>query len=731
MVPAFLLGLCLLLQIGFTSSLRASTVRELSGLYSKTKYYSSSLNAGADAAIPPKISATCQKAVRNLRSSGLIGKYIDATGRPNSGLTLGNLVWLGSYETCKTIPDAQYCLAPGVTFTINIEGNITKLPYISWGLCVPSACTEEDIAIGIGTIAKVVMPDLPYLGGNITLSGVFCAHKSKWTNGAIITLALCIIIAALCLVGTLVDMFVVQQAWKFWVTSSEYNMDSVGGLNENGILHTGSSHHLETEEAPLLSSYGTSSHKSINPAIEIRRPIKTENRGFVVNFLVCFSMIRNTTKIMNCSVPAGAISAINGIRVLSMWWVIMGHTYLWLIIYRTLNDFALALDISRRFSFQAVNNAFFSVDSFFVLSGLLVAYLSFRRLDKNDGRLPLFQFYFHRFWRLTPAYMFVILFYANLTPFLGEGPLWYGSQKETPCHDYWWTNLLYINNFHPNSLLKECLGWSWYLANDMQFYVISPILIYIIYRFQFRGLLTGVGTLLLASLVVTAVIIGVYNTDVLESGEIQQGFKQKQGRGSYSDLVYIKPYCRIAPYLVGIALGYLIHVDKKTPGKNPLSKLPRRVECLVGWFLSIALGVSVVYGVYTYYKEDGRPFTRAKNIIYGTFSRFVWGLALAWVIYACNKGYGSLVNKFLSASYWIHPQPLDVQCVSSTSYRSRRLLLDLSNTLLSTAIRISHFIMLTVVVMSYAAAFILAIGVEFPTMQLENVLFFRCTKSRD
>lgn len=42
-------------------------------------------------------------------------------------------------------------------------------------------------------------------------------------------------------------------------------------------------------------------------------------------------------------------------------------------------------------------------------------------------------------------------------------------------------------------------------------------------RFQFRGLAIGLGSLLQASLVVTAVIIGVYNTDVLESGEIQQG----------------------------------------------------------------------------------------------------------------------------------------------------------------------------------------------------------------
>lgn len=58
-------------------------------------------------------------------------------------------------------------------------------------------------------------------------------------------------------------------------------------------------------------------------------------------------------------------------------------------------------------------------------------------------------------YRLTPSYMFVILFYANLNAFLGEGPLWYGSQVRTPCDSYWWTNLLYINNFHPFSLTKE------------------------------------------------------------------------------------------------------------------------------------------------------------------------------------------------------------------------------------------------------------------------------------
>ena len=40
------------------------------------------------------------------------------------------------------------------------------------------------------------------------------------------------------------------------------------------------------------------------------------------------------------------------------------------------------------------------------------------------------------------------------------------------------------------------------------------------------------------------------------------------------------------------------------------------------------------------------------------------------------------------------------------------------------------FYFVSVVVMSYASAFVLAVCVEFPTMQLENVLFFRNKKAR-
>lgn len=49
--------------------------------------------------------------------------------------------------------------------------------------------------------------------------------------------------------------------------------------------------------------------------------------------------------------------------------------------------------------------------------------------------------------------------------------------------------------------------------------------------------------------------------------------------------VYIKPYCRIAPYLVGIALGYLIHVEKSAPRQSPLVSRQQESTLINKWLL--------------------------------------------------------------------------------------------------------------------------------------------------
>ncbi|KAJ8021720.1 Nose resistant to fluoxetine protein 6 [Holothuria leucospilota] len=128
----------------------------------------------------------------------------------------------------------------------------------------------------------------------------------------------------------------------------------------------------------------------------------------------------------------------------------------------------------------------YSVDSFFVLSGLLVTYLTLKELQARNGKINWFLYYFHRFWRLTPAYMVTIAIWTSLTIHIGVGA---GKEERLryelqTCQDYWWTNLLYINTLppFPGSQGGGCAGWSWYLANDMQFFIISPLFIVLLFK---------------------------------------------------------------------------------------------------------------------------------------------------------------------------------------------------------------------------------------------------------
>lgn len=69
-----LLTICVLLHFDTTSSLQASTVRELSGLYSNTKHYVSAVNFNGSAADPSfqNVSQACQNAILGLKNSSRV-----------------------------------------------------------------------------------------------------------------------------------------------------------------------------------------------------------------------------------------------------------------------------------------------------------------------------------------------------------------------------------------------------------------------------------------------------------------------------------------------------------------------------------------------------------------------------------------------------------------------------------------------------------------------------------
>lgn len=72
---------------------------------------------------------------------------------------------------------------------------------------------------------------------------------------------------------------------------------------------------------------------------------------------------------------------------------------------------------------------------------------------------------------------FLILFASNIFPYLFTGPdKTVDWSLNTACQQEWWQHLLFITTLYQDSKLK-CVGWDWYLANDMQFFVLTPFIL--------------------------------------------------------------------------------------------------------------------------------------------------------------------------------------------------------------------------------------------------------------
>nr|XP_034303621.1 nose resistant to fluoxetine protein 6-like isoform X2 [Crassostrea gigas] len=364
-----------------------------------------------------------------------------------------------------------------------------------------------------------------------------------------------------------------------------------------------------------------------------------------------------------------------------------------------------------RRSFQAIANALVAVDSFFAISGFLLAYLTLKEMDKRNGKLKWAMFYFHRFWRLTPAYMLVLMTEATLSSYFADGPVYPPQGFEVDyCEKSWWKNLLYINNlFDPAEM---CMGWSWYLSNDMQFFILSPLLLIPLYYNEVAGIIVCM-VFLLGTTIAPGVLSSYYDMPASLFADSSQDVYD-----AYTNQYYVKPWCRMGPYIIGILFGYLLY---KTKSKLRINK----VLNLLVWAVSTTLACLVLYGLYD--SLNGNPLSTNVSSLYNATHRSVWGACVCWVIYACATGNGGFVNTVLSWSvfgplarlsyclYLVHPV---IMYAYSYSSRTPIYLTDF------TAI----YLFLGNLVFSLMVACIASLVFEAPMMGLEKVLLGRDKK---
>jgi hypothetical protein len=135
-----------------------------------------------------------------------------------------------------------------------------------------------------------------------------------------------------------------------------------------------------------------------------------------------FSGFYNTER-LTASIP-GDFNSLNGLRVVSMMWIIFGHTMLTSFFPAVYNVSAVQHFLQTP-SFALVKGAEYAVDTFFLLSGFLATWGVFKSLS---GRALTVKSYLmmvlSRWLRLTPSYAFVLFGYWKLIPLIEGGPFW-------------------------------------------------------------------------------------------------------------------------------------------------------------------------------------------------------------------------------------------------------------------------------------------------------------------
>lgn len=323
--------------------------------------------------------------------------------------------------------------------------------------------------------------------------------------------------------------------------------------------------------------------------------------------------------------PGDNYAFIDGLRAIAILMIMLYHSFYVVRLAVPEEKFA-EFFMQTPWYFAWVWNLEKSLEIFFVISGFLIAGLLMRE-HKKTGSINLKSFYWRRYLRLTPLYLFAIMIY------------WLSLGDKAPNL---WANILYVNNFLP--LNEVSMAWTWSLAVEEQFYLLFPLLLLFIILPAKKPLAWLFGLFGLA-FVVNFLI--VRTDDVLWNDIYSNIFLDKDKFEHYFDYYYNDLHTRFGAFICGIVAAYLYFYHRSWLDRLFDKTLLCQSITLVALWVVIGGFMSNIYYVQDMNTLD---YSRAYMIT----CRNIFSVALAWLMLACiyPQGIGIWVKNFLSARFW-------------------------------------------------------------------------------
>ncbi|XP_039746467.1 nose resistant to fluoxetine protein 6-like [Pararge aegeria] len=560
--------------------------------------------------------------LRQLRGTKLWAlNMLDATAKIPSGLLQGNGIQLGDFDQCLGIRarvqldtgsivkiQGKYCLAmidvkaehPDLEAPVHLAQSrnlfksriddpghfVPRFSTLSWGVCVPSPCSPEDVEV----IFRDAIKHYQYKTGisirvKVDQNDCYTRKGPNWWKEwldlpTILTLSLYATVISLVFIATLQD-----------------------------YLGTNNSEEETTEEGK--------SDEEEDDEKQGKEKQKKSSDGFLSSF-----SLYNTLGRLVAPASSEEIACIHGVRAVATVALLFAHKFLPI----ALTPYTNRLKISEIVTSPLLSwcrAGWMFTDCFLLISGTLTSY---RKSTSDTMASKLLS----RYFRLTPALFAVVVFYAYIWDNISSGPMWgtLVTRNVELCQQGWWWNLLYVQNYF--GFEDMCAPQTHHMAIDFQLTILGGILVWAIQSdVPFSGTVTQLLHLLAAYSRYTTFRDHRLTALAYQGVSVSQLYRT--GRLSYTSILH-----RCSPYLIGISLGLALRK------KSGISKL----LSFLGWFTCASLwGLVLWAGADSGYFDYRYDVTFAA--IYATLAPFATALGFAWMIYAVHKNSNGYLSQLL------------------------------------------------------------------------------------
>ncbi|XP_077562216.1 nose resistant to fluoxetine protein 6-like isoform X2 [Haemaphysalis longicornis] len=548
------------------------------------------------------------------------------------------------------------------------------------GICVPSTCSKEDVF-------KMLNPEIIWAPAHAGLEGNEVAHS----------------MARELTIRALTSSFPYHGArsagdavanLKLGVSVAECETKSIVTLTEEQLV-----------AICMFGLLGTV--LLLGTLLEIvlsvvKRPTISEafRRKANKSVLATFGIFRNLRQLLTTDDVPSAMNCLHGIRVITMFWVVLSQTYL-NVEFQAVRGLKFLIPAVESFSFQFIVNGLLAVDTFFFLSGLLLSMNVLKNIDKKNMKKQTFGIFLYRYLRLTPGCL-VLLCFFTLVPLLGSGPIW--KEKILPevaaCRRNWWAVMLNVNNFVHSE--RMCLPSLWYISADWQLHCSLFLIVFLLIRRPAFG-----GMAAFASVVIFGVIIGVQTTLSGYPPTMLPLYAERSRVMAMVQDVVMRPYTHAGPFTVGMCTAFLVL-------KYPLTRLTKVSQAALWLASALCMSLSL-FGTWKWNRNV--EASDLETLLYSSLHRTAWALGLGWTVYACLTNRCALVNQVLAWKAW-----LPLSRLTYGVYLAHPVVLDFQMWTIRERIFGSHMSMLYVfsgnLAVSMGVAVIFYLGFEAPFRKL-------------